>query len=101
MAARRVAGALPPGLVTRLVGVPQLAAVVAELCVAALAPAAQLGALRAAVGDDGVAAGGRTQKLACARVCFKAGSGVMWVRTPMTSDVRGETTLLLRCELLI
>lgn len=49
IAARGVAGSLAPGLVTRLVGVPQLATVVAELCVASLAATAQLGALRTAV----------------------------------------------------
>lgn len=44
-----VAGSLAPGLVTRLVGVPQLPTVVAELCVASLTATAQLGALCAAV----------------------------------------------------
>ena len=89
MAARRVAGALAPGLVTRLVGVPQLAAVVAELCVASLAAAAQLGTLGASVGDHCVAAdgrggssGGRSESLAY----VWAGSGVTWVRTSVTSD---------------
>lgn len=57
VAAHGVASPLPPRLVTRLVGVPQLAAVVAELRVASLAAAAQLGALGAAVGDYSVAAG--------------------------------------------
>ena len=91
MAARRVAGALAPGLVTRLVGVPQLAAVVAELRVAALAAAAQLGALGAAVGDHRVAADARRRErrweLRIACVFFGgAGSGVIWVRTYVTSS---------------
>lgn len=49
VAARGVAGSLPSSLVTRLIGVPQLPAVVAELCVASLAAAAQLGTLGTAV----------------------------------------------------
>lgn len=49
VAAWGVAGSLTPGLVARLVGVPQLPAVVAELCVASLAPTAQLGTLCTAV----------------------------------------------------
>lgn len=44
-----MAGSLAPSLVTRLVGVPQLPAVVAELRVAALTAAAQLGTLGTAV----------------------------------------------------
>lgn len=44
-----MAGSLTPGLVTRLVGVPQLPTVVAELCVTSLAATAQLGTLCAAI----------------------------------------------------
>lgn len=54
-AAWRVAGSLPPGLVTRLVGVPQLPTVVAELRVTSLPAAAQLGTLRTAVSYHRVA----------------------------------------------
>ena len=54
-----MARALPPGLVAGLVRVPELAAVVAELGVASLAPAAQLGALGAAVRYHRVAVDGR------------------------------------------
>lgn len=49
MAARGVAGSLAPGLIARLVGVPQLATVVAELCVTSLTATAQLGTLCTAV----------------------------------------------------
>lgn len=55
-----VARPLPPRLVARLVGVPQLPTVIAELCVAALAAAAQLGTLGAAVSDHCIA--GEKQK---------------------------------------
>lgn len=48
---------LLPGHVTRLVGVPDLLAVVAELCLAALPLTGQLGAAGTAVGDHGVPAG--------------------------------------------
>ena len=54
-AAWRVAGSLPPGLVTRLVGVPQLPTVVAELRVTSLPAAAQLGTLRTAISYHRVA----------------------------------------------
>lgn len=42
---------LLPGHVARLVGVPYLLAVVAELCLAALPLAGQLGAAGTAIGD--------------------------------------------------
>lgn len=47
---------LLPGHVTRLVGVPDLLAVVAELCLAALPLAGQLGAAGTTVGDHRVPA---------------------------------------------
>lgn len=49
VAARGVAGSLTPGLVTRLVGMPQLPTVVAELCVTSLTATAQLGTFCTAV----------------------------------------------------
>lgn len=49
VAPRGVTGTLSPGLVTRLIRVPQLTAVVAELSVTALAATAQLRTLRAAI----------------------------------------------------
>lgn len=55
VSARGVAGSLAPGLVARLVGVPQLPTVVAELRVASLAAAAQLGTLCTAVSYHRVA----------------------------------------------
>lgn len=64
--ARRVLGPYPqglctllPGHVAGLVGVPYLLAVVAELCLAAVPLAGQLGAAGAAVGDHRVPAGRR------------------------------------------
>lgn len=51
---------LAPGLVARLIGVPQLPTVIAELCAAAVAAAAQLGTLGAAVSDHCIA-GGRSE----------------------------------------
>lgn len=66
VAARRVARPLAPGLVARLIGVPQLPTVIAELCATALAATAQLGTLGAAVSDHGVAGEqrhGRTKPL--------------------------------------
>lgn len=59
VAARGVAGPLPSSLVTRLIGVPQLPAVVAELRVASLATAAQLGTLGTAVRYHCIAEGCR------------------------------------------
>lgn len=55
VAARGVASSLTPGLITRLVGVPELPTVVAELCVASLTAAAQLRALCTAVSDHCIA----------------------------------------------
>lgn len=49
IAAWSVAGSLASSLVTRLVGVPPLPTVVAELCVTPLAATAQLGTLSTAV----------------------------------------------------
>lgn len=46
---------LAPGLVARLIGVPQLPTVIAELSVTALAATAELGTLGAAVSDHSVA----------------------------------------------
>lgn len=47
--AQCVAGSLSSGLIARLVWMPQLTAVVAEFCVAALTPTAQLGTLGTAI----------------------------------------------------
>lgn len=52
-----MAGSLTPGLVTRLVGVPQLPTVVTELCVASLTATAQLGTLSTAIGYHCIAEG--------------------------------------------
>lgn len=57
VASRGVARPLAPGLVARLIGVPQLPTVIAELRFAALAATAQLGTLSAAVGDHRIAGG--------------------------------------------
>lgn len=50
-----MAGSLTPGLVARLVGVPQLPTVVAELCVTSLTATAQLGTLCTAVSYHSIA----------------------------------------------
>lgn len=57
VASRRVARPLAPGLVARLIGVPQLPTVIAELRFAAFAATAQLGTLSAAVSDHRIAGG--------------------------------------------
>lgn len=57
VAAGGVACSLPPGLVTCLVGVPQLPAVVAELGVATFTATAQLGTLCTAVSYHCIAEG--------------------------------------------